>query len=777
MKKNSLILAILMLVSLLSAQLYLDPAYHTNEEIEEEIFQLQEQYPDIMKVEQIGETFGAPYQDPLPVWGIKISDNVNVDEDEPALLFIGQVHAEEVLGVEVTMQMIYDILENRNYTPYSVWISELETWIVPTYNPEGLGVVMDTEHVSWRKNMRDNNENGVWDVELGVGSDIDGVDMNRNFSFNWVHGDTLYCPEGSEVYDYYRGPEPISEGGIQAITNLADQQHFIYSVAWHSSRTGNLSEQIFYSFEWDDLKRSPDFEHNQYIGEEVASRIQKETGSGFYEPSPSRGRKGSAHEWFYKEHGTTQLLIECGTQNLQPNEAIMLDTVERNLNGAYWLFSRVLGYQADSGAMLTGHVTDAETGEPLVAEIIVEENHASFFTPRLTDETYGRYWRQLNSGQYTLRVRKEGYQEHQQTVTVNNSAWTIRDVELEPLEPIDLTFSLNIEEDGEVEILGEYPQIISFTNGSFELNTFAGEQQFIVKVEGFVPYQYQAEHSSGADLQIDLSPEVILFEDNFDDGIADWDAEYSWATELDPASGTQSLVVHRNFFQNSMHDFYPNNMDDSVQYNGFVSLQGVNDDVVISFDHKYRTEHGTDFGKVEVSTDGNNWQTIAEYSGISKGWEDLMIPANDNVVLSLADFVDSYLQIRFRFVSDDTQRDPGWWIDNLKIIASNAASSQEDSIPQVETKLLGNYPNPFNPETTINFSLAVEDAAEAKLEIYNIKGQRVKSFDLNANQTGTVSSVVWNGQDNDNRNVASGVYFYKLSTADYQASRKMILLK
>ncbi|MFO7895791.1 MAG: M14 family zinc carboxypeptidase [Candidatus Cloacimonadales bacterium] len=775
--KKMLIFLMLMLVGALSAQLYLDPAYHTNEEIEEELFQLQEQHSDIMKVEQIGETLGSPFQDPLPIWGVKISDNVQENEDEPALLFIGQVHAEEVLGVEITMNMIYDILENRNYTPYNVWISELEIWIVPTYNPEGLGVVMDTEHVSWRKNMRDNNENGEWDVELGVGRDIDGVDMNRNFSFNWVHGDTLYCPDGDELYDYYRGPAPISEGGIQAITNLAAEQHFIYSVAWHSSRTGNLSEQIFYSFEWDDLKRSPDFEHNQYIGEEVASRIQKETGSGFYEPSPSRGRKGSAHEWFYQEHGTTQLLIECGTQNLQPNEAIMLDTVERNLSGAFWLFSRILGYQADSGAMLTGHVTDAETGAPIVAEVIIEENHASFFTPRLTDDTFGRYWRQLNPGQYTLRVRKAGYQDHLQSVTVNNSSWTIRDVELQPLQPVNINVSTNTELDGVVEILGEYHQVIPFSGGDFSLDTFAGEQQFIVKIDGFVPYQYQAEHLQDADLELELAPEVVLFADNFDAGIPDWETEYSWAAEIDPVSNTQSLVVHRNFFQNSMHDFYPNNMDDSAQYSGYISLQGVADDVVLTFDHKYRTEHDVDFGKVEVSTNGTTWQTIAEYSGISKGWQDVMSPTNDNVVLSLADYVDTYLHLRFRFVSDDTQRDPGWWIDNLKIVSSLASNANEENIPELKTELRGNFPNPFNPETTIRFNLAEQDYAEAQLEIYNVRGQKIKSFDLQSTQLSASNSVVWDGRDQANRSVASGVYFYKLSTADYQASRKMILLK
>jgi hypothetical protein len=75
---------------------------------------------------------------------------------------------------------------------------------------------------------------------------------------------------------------------------------------------------------------------------------------------------------------------------------------------------------------------------------------------------------------------------------------------------------------------------------------------------------------------------------------------------------------------------------------------------------------------------------------------------------------------------------------------------------------LQSYPNPFNPETKIVFNLPEE--GDVKLEIYNIKGQKVKTFDAFPNRgLGTSEySVVWNGKDSNNKEVASGIYFYKL---------------
>ncbi|MCD4797314.1 MAG: T9SS type A sorting domain-containing protein, partial [Candidatus Cloacimonetes bacterium] len=97
---------------------------------------------------------------------------------------------------------------------------------------------------------------------------------------------------------------------------------------------------------------------------------------------------------------------------------------------------------------------------------------------------------------------------------------------------------------------------------------------------------------------------------------------------------------------------------------------------------------------------------------------------------------------------------------------------------------IGNYPNPFNPagagrspETTISFSLTAEDAENAEIEIYNIKGQKVKTLSTSSSSGLETRSVVWDGTDENNQPVSSGIYFYRLVTDRYSETKKMLLLR
>ncbi len=98
----------------------------------------------------------------------------------------------------------------------------------------------------------------------------------------------------------------------------------------------------------------------------------------------------------------------------------------------------------------------------------------------------------------------------------------------------------------------------------------------------------------------------------------------------------------------------------------------------------------------------------------------------------------------------------------------------ENNIVTSQTYLSGNYPNPFNPTTTIKYSLK-EDSA-VSLVIYNIKGQIVKQL-VNGHLSADQYTIVWNGEDDNNYPVSSGIYFYKLKTENYEKTKRMILLK
>ncbi len=94
------------------------------------------------------------------------------------------------------------------------------------------------------------------------------------------------------------------------------------------------------------------------------------------------------------------------------------------------------------------------------------------------------------------------------------------------------------------------------------------------------------------------------------------------------------------------------------------------------------------------------------------------------------------------------------------------------------TKLLGNYPNPFNPSTTIVFSLTTEITENTELEIYNLKGEKIKIFTFPNGSSGTTEqSVVWDGKDESGKSCSSGVYFYRLKSGNFSETRKMILLR
>jgi hypothetical protein len=101
-------------------------------------------------------------------------------------------------------------------------------------------------------------------------------------------------------------------------------------------------------------------------------------------------------------------------------------------------------------------------------------------------------------------------------------------------------------------------------------------------------------------------------------------------------------------------------------------------------------------------------------------------------------------------------------------------TANDDNVTPVYTLEASNYPNPFNPETTIAFS--VPTSGPATLKIYNLKGQVVRTLVNDVREAGN-HSVVWNGTDDNGSSVASGLYFYSLTNDGKTVTRKMLLAK
>jgi len=111
---------------------------------------------------------------------------------------------------------------------------------------------------------------------------------------------------------------------------------------------------------------------------------------------------------------------------------------------------------------------------------------------------------------------------------------------------------------------------------------------------------------------------------------------------------------------------------------------------------------------------------------------------------------------------------------DMVTVTFNANVDANNNTIGITTALTGNYPNPFNPVTKIAYS--VKETGNVSLEIYNLRGQLVKTLVNNVQEAG-VHTESWNGTDDSGKSVASGVYFYKMKASNYTATKKMILMK
>jgi hypothetical protein len=168
-----------------------------------------------------------------------------------------------------------------------------------------------------------------------------------------------------------------------------------------------------------------------------------------------------------------------------------------------------------------------------------------------------------------------------------------------------------------------------------------------------------------------------------------------------------------------------------------------------------------------ISTAGTNiavFSTLISETLTNTSWEQRTLPLNEYIGQNI------YIAFRHHNSTDNFMIK----IDDIEIERA-LVNDEEVIIPVIaQTALKGNYPNPFNPETSIAFDLAND--GNVCIDIFNIKGQKVKALVNDRFSSGT-HSVVWNGKDDNGKNVGSGIYFYNMKSGKYTSTRKMILMK
>ncbi|MBI4431153.1 MAG: hypothetical protein HY587_05530 [Candidatus Omnitrophica bacterium] len=386
----------------------IDDGYHTSTQIEALLRQFAETFPNITALVPIGSSHQG-----RTIWALKISDNAGLEEDEPAILFNGQHHAREIITPEIVLDIILRLTTQYNIdAELTDWINRYEIWCVPVVNPDGNERVFGID-LNWRKNVRDNDGNGQINFS-------DGVDLNRNYPFYW--GGWANGSSGTRSSSTYRGPSSGSEPEALAIMRLAEKERFVFSVSYHS--TGEvvlyaLSSNSFASPQNVLIQPAvPDQSMSRVIAREFASHIIRDNGTAGYGSSPALYPvDGVDRDWQYFSQGTIAFVVETTRSGLgfQPNYNTWRNPIVFGQRpGWAYLLQRM------NGPAISGHVREAGSGKPVVAEIIIDEITHPSGEVRVSNPRFGYFHITAVPGDYTVTFRAPNYVEQTILVHVGN---------------------------------------------------------------------------------------------------------------------------------------------------------------------------------------------------------------------------------------------------------------------------------------------------------------------------------------------------------------------
>ena len=670
---------ILFFVSLVLSQSSLSERYTTYSELEQKLNEWENNFgsnsnpfPQIQNEGIIyhHEIIGYSGVDNLPIWAVKLSFNADIDEDEPKMLILGQCHAEEIYGLEIAIELIEWFLnpfnsENSIYLQsiFSI-MSNSEVWIVPTHNPEGLEVVHGYYDInnnwlqdeSFRKNKFDANMNGIFDFVLGVGDDVDGVDLNRNYDFNWIFGDDFNqldsgCstnPSYLSNFDYYRGTEPFSEPEIRAIRDFTLENNFLLSIAYHSSRSGCVAEKVIYPWIWEDDKSAPDIDVISELGIEISQKIPTQDGLSYYYPTNSKSMRGNAHDWLYANTGCIQYLIEVGTSDIQSSDInVIEDTISRNMQGLLYLLKKGAGTSIQNGPdvyQISGLVKDIN-GEPINAEVKILENHGPMLKPRMTDD-FGRFRRILKEGLYTIEVSSFGYETYTSSVSPSSSSITELEITLNELPYYNLNFNLlNSDIEGEVYALlkGDFNEIeIDFEN---QIELPEGDYQLFINSDYYLPKF----------LNINLNQDTMVDIEIYNKGVFTYDSfenSNNWVNN-------NGLVIEDNQLKSQSSSYYQYNQNKSIRMSKNLS-QFDNLDFILKVRLKNELEWDNDKLIFRLSSENSDaYSIIKQISSHNFEWYDAYIPFN---------IVDERKYLEIVLETDGSVNYRGFNIDNIELL-------------------------------------------------------------------------------------------------------------
>lgn len=284
--------------------------YYTYNEAMNEINNFYNNYPNLVSSPFI---VGTTWENRL-IKGIKITSNNN---PKPVVWFNSAIHAREPGGVSALLGFANFLLKNYNKNPEIKYLLDnRDIYIIPVTNPDGYVFNESYSSGLWRKNKRDNNNNGVFETSY------DGVDLNRNFGYMWG------CCGGSSgdpSSDTYRGPSAFSEPESQAYRDFFNQVKPTIGVdihtysnlilwPWGYTSTPTPDDSSYRTLAW------KMFRHNAYISYQAYNLYVTD---------------GVTDDWMYgatNEHPKALgFTFEIGENFYQPDTNIILEQVGENI--------------------------------------------------------------------------------------------------------------------------------------------------------------------------------------------------------------------------------------------------------------------------------------------------------------------------------------------------------------------------------------------------------------------------------------------------------------
>ena len=268
-------------------------------------------YPNIITQKfSIGTTIEG-----RPIYAVKISDNPNVNETEPQVFYNSLIHAREPQGMMTIMYYMYYLLENYGTDPEVTYlVNNREIYFQPIVNPDGYEYNRTTNPNGggmWRKNRKNN------------GSSY-GVDLNRNFGFQWGYNNSGSSPTPSS--ETYRGTSAFSEPETQAMRDFVNSKTFKTALNYHT-----YSNLLLYPWGYVSTQ-TPD---NDIFVEYSTDMVAYNGYENGQPPIILYDVNGATDDWMYGEQSTKPKILsmtpEVGSTGFWPSQAEIFPLAIENL--------------------------------------------------------------------------------------------------------------------------------------------------------------------------------------------------------------------------------------------------------------------------------------------------------------------------------------------------------------------------------------------------------------------------------------------------------------